>query len=408
MRIASSKPGRVEAQQGVSIFEVSSGAAALHPRLPAALMAQGLAQRAGSSLRIVASGENGGDIVVARSDRAGITRCAAIGRLCLTFGPDDTAFAVALIAAAARDDAMPAGAAPSSLALFDLAARVARGDVGILIAGPTGTGKEGLARLIHARSPRSNGPFVAVNCAAIPETMLEATLFGYERGAFTGAVAGMPGLFRAANGGTLLLDEVTELPLALQAKLLRALEEREVLPVGAAVPVRTDARIIATANRDVAGEVSAGHFRADLFYRLAVFPLTTTALVDRPDDIVPIAAALWLEQGLRGWPTAAALAKLVAHDWPGNVRELGNVIARAAILAEGPVTPAAILFDPVVTSARTLGSTVRQHESTMIRATLAACAGRRNLAAQRLGISERTLRYKLAAMENLSKAVTLQ
>jgi two-component system response regulator FlrC len=379
---------------------LSAAAATLHPGLERSIAAAGPGARA---LHVAADGE-AGEITVAASLRPSIERD---GGLRLAFAAADTAFAGAVIAAAARGDDVPAGADPASRALLGLAAKVAARDVTVLIAGPTGTGKEGLARFIHARSPRHAGPFVAVNCAAIPDTMLEATLFGYERGAFAGASGSAPGLFRAANGGTLLLDEVTELPLALQAKLLRALQEREVLPVGATVPVAIDARIVATANRDLGGEVSAGRFRADLFYRLAVLPLTTTAL--RPADIISIAAALWLRQGLDAWPTAAALARLAAHRWPGNVRELGNVLARAAIFAEDGVIEAAdIVFDTLSPPGGALAPGVRAHEFAVIRATLAACAGRRADTARRLGISERTLRYKLAAMGDVPPSATLQ
>ena len=271
-----------------------------------------------------------------------------------------------------------------------MAARVAAHDVGVIIEGATGTGKEGLARLVHTLSPRRDAPFVAVNCAALPDAMLEATLFGHERGAFTGAIGAAPGLFRAANGGTLLLDEVSELPLSLQAKLLRVLQEREVLPVGAV--------------RDVA----AGKFRADLFYRLAVFPLRTIPLVDRPADIVAIAAH-WLLRAASGelaWPTLATLARLEAHDWPGNVRELGNVLDRATVLGSGTrIELADLAFDalPPRTAFQTaepalpLPGSVRHHEDRVIRRALAETGDRRS-AAQRLGISERTLRYKLAAM----------
>lgn len=291
----------------IPIIVISAAAARLHPRLGNALALWG-----SSPLRVVTAGEPGGDVVVAHGGRS-ITSCAATARLCLDFTADDTEFAADLIVAQSSG-AAPAGHSRASAALIDLAARVAPRDVGVLIAGPTGTGKEVIARFIHACSPRAAGPFVAVNCAAIPETMLEATLFGFERGAFTGATGSAPGLFRAAAKGTLLLDEVSELPLGLRAKLLRALQEHEVLPIGATVPVAIDARIIATATRDLAAEVVAGRFRADLFYRLAVFPLTTTVLAARRADIMPIAAALWLRQGIAAWPSRAALAKLTAHS----------------------------------------------------------------------------------------------
>ncbi|KAB7648322.1 sigma-54 interaction domain-containing protein [Polymorphobacter fuscus] len=325
-------------------------------------------------------------------------------RLVLAVAPQDHRFACALIAAFCAGDAVPAAADPASIALLDMAARVAAHDVGVIIEGATGTGKEGLARLVHTLSPRRDRPLVAVNCAALPEAMLEATLFGHERGAFSGAIAASPGLFRAADHGTLLLDEVSELPLPLQAKRLRVLQEREVLPVGAVRAEKVDVRVIAAANRDLAADVAAGRFRADLFYRLAVFPLRTIPLADRRADIVAIAAH-WLLRATRGrlcWPTPAALARLDAHGWPGNVRELGNVLDRAMVLADGAVIDVAHLaFDtmtpPPAEAVLPLPGIVRHHEDRVIRRVLAETHDRRS-AAQRLGISERTLRYKLAAM----------
>jgi len=203
----------------------------------------------------------------------------------------------------------------------------------------------------------------------------------------------------------LLLDEIAELPLALQAKLLRVLQEQEVLPIGASVAQKVDVRIIACANRDLPAEVAAGRFRADLYYRLAVFPLTTLPLAERRADIIAIAAALWLRDGSGLWPTPAALRRLAAHDWPGNVRELGNVLQRATVLASGVRIEAAdIVFDRAAASpmlptvSASLGGLRREREFAAIRSALADCAGRRSMVAHRLGISERTLRYKLAAM----------
>jgi two-component system response regulator FlrC len=333
------------------------------------------------------------------------------GALRLAVAPADQAYAGRLIRAFAAPPGRPAAEAPASLDLLALAGRVAASEVSVLIEGATGTGKEGLASLIHTLSRRRDKSLVAVNCAALPEAMLEATLFGHERGAFTGAHAAAPGLFRAADGGTLLLDEVAELPLALQAKLLRVLQEREVLSVGATRARPVNVRVIAAGNRDLAAEVAAGRFRADLYYRLAVFPLRTLPLAERPQDIAAIAAD-WLLRRAREHGgavpllTPEALARLEAHDWPGNVRELGNVLDRAMVLADGPCIDAGVLqFDAlpeavpvaVVPVAQPLSGVVRAQEDRAIRRAVAEAPSRR-AAAARLGISERTLRYKLAGM----------
>ncbi|RYY35336.1 MAG: sigma-54 factor interaction domain-containing protein, partial [Sphingomonadales bacterium] len=212
----------------------------------------------------------------------------------LSYGVDDGAVATGFASAMLRGAHAPVAADPESLALYALAERVAVADITVLINGPTGTGKEVLAKAIHNGSTRRDGPFIAVNCAALPETMLEALLFGHQKGAFTGANAAGEGFFRAANGGTLLLDEVAEMPLALQAKLLRALQEREVVPIGATAAEKIDVRVIACANRDLQTEVLEGRFRADLYYRLSVFPLSTKPLAERPGDIAALAAAMVL------------------------------------------------------------------------------------------------------------------
>lgn len=326
----------------------------------------------------------------------------------LSYGADDTAVATGFASAMLRGAHAPVAADPESLALYALAERVAAADITVLINGPTGTGKEVLAKAIHNGSTRRDGPFIAVNCAALPETMLEALLFGHQKGAFTGANAAGEGFFRAANGGTLLLDEVAEMPLALQAKLLRALQEREVVPIGATAAEKIDVRVIACANRDLQAEVMEGRFRADLYYRLSVFPLSTKQLAARPGDVAALAAAMVLRHSAGRarlpWVTREALGVLQSHDWPGNVRELENVIQRALLLCMGhAITPDHLIFDraptlaaPVQTEPGQLSNIVQLSEFAAIRETLAACGGSRIETAKRLGISERTLRYRLA------------
>src|SRR5688572_19499390 len=223
----------------------------------------------------------------------------------------------------------PVVVAATSRALYQLAARVAATDCTVLINGESGTGKEVLARFIHDRSPRGKASFVAINCAAIPENMLEAMLFGYERGAFTGATNGHAGKFEQAQGGTLLLDEITEMPLSLQAKLLRVLQEREVERLGGRL-IALDVRVLATTNRNLRAEVNAGRFREDLYYRLNVFPLSTSPLRERRDDVLPLAMRL-LTARCRAGERIPALSADAAHmlllyPWPGNVRELDNVM----------------------------------------------------------------------------------
>lgn len=306
---------------------------------------------------------------------------------------------------------------PATRALFALATRAAQTGTTILITGPSGTGKEVMARHIHAASPRAAGTFIALNCAALPEAMLEALLFGHERGAFTGAQGSAPGLFRAASGGTLFLDELGELPLSLQSKLLRAVEQREVLPLGATAPVAIDARILAATNRDLPADVAAGRFRADLYWRLAVFPIALPPLAGRPMDILPLAAALLARIGAHDAVlTETALSRLQHHPWPGNVRELANVLERARILAgDAPIATAHIQFDSLHNPSEprgaeladppsiTLPATRRSSEAEAIRMALAQSGGRKATAARHLGISERTLRYKLAAMAGRSR-----
>ncbi|WP_426204938.1 sigma-54-dependent transcriptional regulator [Pseudomonas sp. TWP3-1] len=322
----------------------------------------------------------------------------------------------------------PIAVEPASAQLLELAARVARSDSTVLISGESGTGKEVLARYIHQQSHRATQPFIAINCAAIPDNMLEATLFGHEKGSFTGAIAAQAGKFEQADGGTLLLDEISEMPLGLQAKLLRVLQEREVERVGARKPISLDIRVVATTNRDLAGEVAAGRFREDLFYRLSVFPLAWRPLRERTADILPLAERLLAKHVNKMKHAAAKLspeacACLTGYPWPGNVRELDNAIQRALILQQGgliqpqdfclagAVTFAAL---PVAAAAQSvvrdieiesdapgaLGDDLRRHEFQMIIDTLRAERGRRKEAAEKLGISPRTLRYKLAQMRD--------
>ncbi len=323
----------------------------------------------------------------------------------------------------------PVACEPSSQRLLDLAARVAQSDSTVLISGESGTGKEVLARYIHQRSPRGAKPFIAINCAAIPDNMLEATLFGHEKGAFTGAIASQPGKFEQADGGTLLLDEISEMPLALQAKLLRVLQEREVERVGGRRSIALDIRVLATTNRDLAAEVAAGRFREDLFYRLSVFPLAWPPLRERPADILPLAERLLAGHArkMRQIParlSSAAQRCLLEHGWPGNVRELDNAIQRALILQQGGVIQpedlcllgsAGAVGSPLAANAASLpteasaadgevgsalGDDLRRREFQLIIDTLRAERGRRKETADRLGISARTLRYKLAQMRD--------
>lgn len=382
-----------------------------------------LADAAESGLR-----ELPGVIALARADVPAIERMGTGARLTYADPVSEATFG-ALVALAAAGGG-PVAADPESLSVLALADRLAGTDIPVLINGPTGTGKEVLSQFIHNRSARAGKPFVAVNCAAIPETMLEALLFGHQKGAFTGANAAGEGFFRAAEGGTLLLDEIAEMPLSLQAKLLRALQEGEVVPVGATTPVKVDVRIIACANRDLPLEVEEGRFRADLYYRLNVFPMTLSALRERPNDIVPLAFAMLLRHAPQGqqvpWLTDGAVAMLKQHGWPGNIRELENVMRRALVLAgnEAAIGTQHIVFDrPARLVERTaeptapqvdfdeagagakLSKVVQLSEARAIMETLDACGGKRAEAARQLGISERTLRYRLASFREAGLAV---
>jgi two-component system response regulator FlrC len=307
----------------------------------------------------------------------------------------------------------PVAVDASSRLIVDLARRVAATDCTVLIVGESGTGKEVLARLIHRASDRAMKNFVAVNCAAIPENMLEAMLFGYEKGSFTGAHASHAGKFEQAQGGTLLLDEITEMPLQLQAKLLRVLQEREVERIGGTGAMALNVRVIATTNRNLRAEVAAGRFREDLYYRLNVFPLALSPLRDRRDDILPLATHL-LQLRARIGQRIPALSADVAHllltyGWPGNVRELDNLLQRALVLVEGSVIEAEhILFEkqPSMTDVSSAGDspmlqqTRERAERDVILEALRAARGSRREVAEKLGISPRTLRYKLARLRS--------
>jgi two-component system, response regulator FlrC len=361
-------------------------------------------------------------VTLERGQENAICREAGRSRFTLTCRDASGEAPLAALLAALSQPGLAVAADPESLSVLALAERLAASEIPVLIGGPTGTGKEVLSRFIHARSPRKDGPFIAVNCAAMPETMLEALLFGHRKGAFTGASEASEGFFRAADGGTLLLDEIAEMPLALQAKLLRALQEGEVVPIGESRAVKVDVRVIACANRDLPSEVAEGRFRADLFYRLNVFPLALCPLRERGDDIAPLAFAMLLRHAPAGrplpWLGDAALAQLKLHSWPGNVRELENVVRRALLLADGAseigaehirfdqparlVTPEGEVPEP---PARNLSSIVQRSEASAIMATLEACGGNRLAAARELGISERTLRYRLASFREAGLAV---
>lgn len=334
------------------------------------------------------------------------------------------------------DEDMPVAEEASSQQLLKLAERVAQTDSTVLICGESGTGKEVMARFIHQQSARSKKPFVALNCAAIPENMLEGMLFGHEKGAFTGAYSSAPGKFEQANGGTILLDEISEMEIGLQAKLLRVIQEREVERLGGRKTIPLDVRILATTNRNLAEAVREGKFREDLYYRLSVFPIQWLPLRERPSDIVPIAKKLLNNHLLKmGRQPASfdesAVAALEKHPWPGNVRELDNVVQRALIMQAGPViSDADLRLDPFDLAALqneslaeeakvtpiqkksavgtgtdnsetvALGSDLQQREFEIILETLRNEGGSRKNTAEKLGISPRTLRYKLAKMKD--------
>ena len=332
--------------------------------------------------------------------------------------------AQALIAMARRQLAarvMPnelIAADPESKRLVGLARKIAENDATVLITGESGTGKEVYARFIRDNSMRADKPYVAINCAAIPENMLEASLFGHEKGAFTGALAAHAGKFEQAQGGTLLLDEISEMDLGLQAKILRVLQEREVERLGSTRTISLDVRVIATSNRDLPEEVKAARFRGDLYYRLNVMSLRLPALRERRGDILPLARRAMQACARPGQAalclSAEAERKLMGHDWPGNARELNNIVQRAAWLAAGGIIDAADLDTgtasapvaavlpaaspgalPATAEDSGLDRGLKDRERELILATLRVTGGNRKLTAERLGISPRTLRHKL-------------
>ena len=345
--------------------------------------------------------------------------------------PPDAELIAAVLAAVADDDRPMVARDPAMQAVIAMADQVAPSDASILITGESGVGKEVIARYLHAKSKRSTRPFISVNCAAIPENLLESELFGHEKGAFTGAMARRIGKFEEATGGTLLLDEISEMDGRLQAKLLRAIQEREIDRVGGSKPVKVDIRILATSNRDLAQAVKDGTFREDLLYRLNVVNLRLPPLRERPGDIGAMADFFAKKYAAaNGAPnrpiSAQARARLISHRWPGNVRELENAMHRAVLLSTGaeieefairlpdgaPMSPAPGAETARVASMAAeavsrsyVGQTVAAVEQQLIIDTLSHCLGNRTHAASILGISIRTLRNKLKEYSDAGIAV---
>lgn len=326
--------------------------------------------------------------------------------------PPDPEMIVAVLAAATRENHALIYGDKKTEAVLKLAKQVAPSEANILLTGQSGTGKEVFSRFIHDNSKRANKKFVAVNCAAIPETLLESELFGYEKGAFTGAVARRIGKFEEASGGTLLLDEISETDVKIQAKLLRAIQEKEIDRIGGKAPIKVDTRIIATSNRNLDECVKNGTFRQDLYYRLNVVNINIPPLKDRPDDIIVLAKHFAKKYSeLNDIPlkemTPAAEQKLLNYLWPCNVRELENTVHRAVLLSSGDkIDEDAILLDDIdavinpaagteMSGAEFVGSTVACMERNLIIDTLKHTMGNRTTAANILGISIRTLRNKL-------------
>ncbi len=327
--------------------------------------------------------------------------------------PPDAALIAAVLEAVAEESSALIWRDPAMEKALRLAEQVAPSEASILLTGESGTGKEVLARFIHPKSRRAKQAFISVNCAAIPENLLESELFGHEKGAFTGAVARRIGKFEEATGGTLLLDEISEMHPRLQAKLLRAVQEREIDRVGGHQPIKIDIRLIATSNRDLEAEVRKGNFREDLYFRLNVVNLRIPALRERPKDIELLAAHFAKKyaelNAMPVRPLAAGVTEMLTqHNWRGNVRELENTLHRAVLLARGDeIAPEAIMLAPPKAGGETsavagsvgkptlVGRTVADVERDLILDTLQHCLGNRTHAANILGISIRTLRNKL-------------
>lgn len=343
--------------------------------------------------------------------------------------PPDAELIAAVLQAVAEEDSTFIAQDPVMQPVIQMAERIAPSDASVLITGESGTGKEVMARFLHRKSRRAQSNFVSLNCAAIPENLLESELFGHEKGAFTGAVARRIGKFEEANGGTLLLDEISEMDMRLQAKLLRAIQEREIDRVGGTTPIKVDIRLIATSNRNLEDEVRAKRFREDLYYRLNVVSVHMPPLRDRPSDIMPLADYFSKKYAkANGLPERAlsdgAMGRLLAHVWRGNVRELENTMHRAVLMARAPqIEPEAIILTgqhpaaseiasptslatqaaaatksaeaPAASGSSLVGRTVADVERDLIIDTLQHCLGNRTHAANILGISIRTLRNKL-------------
>ncbi len=359
---------------------------------------------------VVAAGVGIDPMAAARAIRQGAREYISL--------PPDPELIAAVLAAVCDDERPLIVADPAMKQVLALADQIAGSDASIMITGESGVGKEVLARYVHKKSKRKDKPFIAVNCAAIPEHLLESELFGHEKGAFTGAIARRIGKFEEADGGTLLLDEISEMDLRLQSKLLRALQERVIDRVGGSKPVPVNIRILATSNRDLTQSVRAGEFREDLLYRLNVVNLRIPPLRERKDDLAAL-SAFFIDKYARanGRParrlSEAGLQQVLAHTWPGNVRELENAMHRAILLTNSEAVGAEAIRAPdgapvgkrdatgeaieaaQVAARNLVGRTVAEVEQDLILETLTHCLGNRTHAAHILGISIRTLRNKL-------------